>query len=235
MKWFRMYVEIVDDPKIKQISDRSYRVFTYLLALAAESDMDGLIPMSEDDITWRLRLSQEDLSTALYELSNLGIVTGEIPIQFINWQKRQYKSDHINERVKRFRNKCETLHETLHNTNDETLHETVQNRTEQNREEILSGKPNNGIPVKEIITYLNEKTGKSFLPTTKDTVRHIKARINEGHSLDDFFSVIDTMTTKWRGDPKMVDYLRPQTLFGTKFESYLNTKQTNSKADPFKD
>ena len=100
---------------------------------------------------------------------------------------------------------------------------------------ILSGKPNNGIPVKEIITYLNEKTGKSFLPTTKDTVRHIKARINEGYSLADFYAVIDTMTTKWRGDPKMIDYLRPQTLFGTKFESYLNVKQTNNKTDPFKD
>ena len=99
----------------------------------------------------------------------------------------------------------------------------------------MSGKPNNGIPVKEIITYLNEKTGKSFLPNTKDTVRHIKARINEGYSLADFYTVIDTMTTKWRGDPKMVDYLRPQTLFGTKFESYLNIKHTEGKSGPFKD
>lgn len=38
----------------------------------------------------------------------------------------------------------------------------------------------------------------------------------------DFQTVIDKMCGKWKGDAKMEDYLRPSTLFGPKFEGYLN-------------
>ena len=74
----------------------------------------------------------------------------------------------------------------------------------------------------EIVSYLNEKTGKNFSPKTKATTSHIKARLNEGRTIDDFKRVIDSKCAKWLTDPKMVDYLRPDTLFGTKFEAYLN-------------
>jgi len=77
---------------------------------------------------------------------------------------------------------------------------------------------------KRIISYLNKKTGKNFKSNTKSTVNHIKARFNEKFKLEDFKLVIDNQATKWKSDPKMVDYLRPETLFGTKFESYLQTK-----------
>uniref|UniRef100_A0A6M3LRJ7 Putative replication protein n=1 Tax=viral metagenome TaxID=1070528 RepID=A0A6M3LRJ7_9ZZZZ len=75
-----------------------------------------------------------------------------------------------------------------------------------------------------IISYLNKKTGKNFKETTDKTLRLIKARFNENFKLEDFKLVIDNQTAKWKSDPKMVDYLRPETLFGTKFESYLQTK-----------
>lgn len=74
----------------------------------------------------------------------------------------------------------------------------------------------------EIINYLNFKTGKSFKHNTKATQSAISARINEGFSIEDFKSVVDKKTEQWGSDPKMGDYLRPVTLFGTKFESYLN-------------
>lgn len=79
------------------------------------------------------------------------------------------------------------------------------------------------IPYTEIVTYLNSKTGKAFSDGTKETRRYIKARFAEGRTLEDFKKVIDNMTSKWSADPKMQDYLRPQTLFGTKFEAYLNS------------
>ena len=65
MKWFRMYAEIIDDPKMKQLSDRSFRVFSYLLALAAEAEQGGAIPMAKEDIVWRLRIAEKDLGTAV--------------------------------------------------------------------------------------------------------------------------------------------------------------------------
>jgi len=80
----------------------------------------------------------------------------------------------------------------------------------------------NGIPYTEIITYLNQKAKTNYRTAAKGTHRLIKARWNEGFSLEDFKRVIDTKTTKWLTDPNMVDYLRPETLFGNKFESYLN-------------
>lgn len=75
---------------------------------------------------------------------------------------------------------------------------------------------------KEIISYLNEKTGKSFRANADKTVSHIHARLAEGYTVDQFRTVIDNKCADWLHDKKMQEYLRPETLFGSKFESYLN-------------
>lgn len=77
---------------------------------------------------------------------------------------------------------------------------------------------------KEIIAYLNEKTGSSYRTNSKETVKHINARLAEGYTVNDFKTVIDKKTNSWGNDEKMCKFLRPATLFGTKFESYLNEK-----------
>jgi uncharacterized phage protein (TIGR02220 family) len=76
--------------------------------------------------------------------------------------------------------------------------------------------------IENIIEYLNNKTGKNFKTNSKTTLKHINARLSEKYTFEDFKKVIENKTAKWINDPKMVDYLRPETLFGTKFESYLN-------------
>ncbi len=88
--------------------------------------------------------------------------------------------------------------------------------------------------VSDIINYLNEKMGSSFKSSTQTTIQHIRARYNEGYRIDDFKKVIDIKYDKWHDNPNMVDYLRPQTLFGTKFESYLNEKKSPDDYDPEK-
>lgn len=89
-------------------------------------------------------------------------------------------------------------------------------------------RPDGRPPAKEIIDYLNEKTGKSFRANTKTTLNLIKARWEgDGFKLEDFKKVIDNRVAKWGSDPSMAQYLRPQTLFGTKFESYLNDNGGN--------
>ena len=84
--------------------------------------------------------------------------------------------------------------------------------------------------IKEIVAYLNERTGSKYRASTEATKRHINARFNEGFTVDDFKIVIDIKTNEWLGDAKMKKFLRPQTLFGTNFESYLN-QQTPSKKE----
>jgi len=82
-----------------------------------------------------------------------------------------------------------------------------------------------------IIDYLNEKANKNFRPTTKKTQSLINARIKEGFTLDDFKKVIDIKCSQWL-DTEMEKYLRPETLFGTKFEGYLNEKQKQKAPEP---
>ena len=79
---------------------------------------------------------------------------------------------------------------------------------------------NNNI-YKEIIEYLNKVTGKNYKPSSTETRKHINARLREGYTLEDFKKVIDIKYSKWRGTD-METYLRPTTLFGNKFESYIN-------------
>lgn len=76
--------------------------------------------------------------------------------------------------------------------------------------------------VKTVISYLNEKTGKRFSPKSAMAVRHITARLKEGYALEDFKTVIDKKVAAWKGDERMAQYLRPETLFGSKFDGYLN-------------
>jgi uncharacterized phage protein (TIGR02220 family) len=80
------------------------------------------------------------------------------------------------------------------------------------------------IPYAEIIYYLNKKTGKNFDSSLPEYRKHIRARWNSGKRLEDFKTVIDKKVAAWAEDPKMVDFLRPQTLFGTKFDAYLNER-----------
>lgn len=84
---------------------------------------------------------------------------------------------------------------------------------------IIDNKNNN--IYSRVIDHLNEKTSKSFKCTTKKTKSCIDARIREGFKEADFLKVIDIKTEEWKDNPDMSKYLRPETLFGTKFESYL--------------
>lgn len=94
---------------------------------------------------------------------------------------------------------------------------------------ILSGNPTT-YPYKDVIDYLNQQTGKNYKSTTKKNQTVIRARTDEGFSLDDFKRVIDNKVAEWKGT-NMEKYLRPETLFGTKFEGYLNQELQPSGMD----
>lgn len=87
--------------------------------------------------------------------------------------------------------------------------------------------------VKVIIDYLNNKLGSKYRYNTPNTQRRIKARLNDGYSECDFFNVIDKKYDEWHGTD-MEKYLCPDTLFGSKFEKYLNQK-VSKKNDVFND
>lgn len=103
-------------------------------------------------------------------------------------------------------------------------------------EEEGCGEEDGGIPYTEIVAALNGALGTSYRPTSKKTRQLIHARWAEGFRFPDFEAVIATMAAAWGDDPRMSAYLRPETLFGPKFESYLNRpkpRKERAHGDPF--
>jgi len=115
--------------------------------------------------------------------------------------------------------------------------ERKNDKNEKNIEDIVpstSAKEPTEYPYKEVIEYLNQKGGTAYRASSKDTRKHIKARFDEGFTLENFKAVIDKKVEEWAkepepGDRDMRGYIRPSTLFGTKFEGYLNQKGTGKK------
>lgn len=103
---------------------------------------------------------------------------------------------------------------------------TTETTTEITSKDILSPS-STAFPYRDVIDYLNQQTGKHYKSTTKKNQTVIRARSDEGFNLDDFKKVIDNKVAEWKGTD-MEKYLRPETLFGTKFEGYLNQQQSNA-------
>lgn len=84
--------------------------------------------------------------------------------------------------------------------------------------------------VKAIVDYLNEKAGTRYKAGTPATDKHIKARLNEGFTVDDCKAVIDVKTSQWLDNTNMKTYLRPRTLFNEKFQDYLQEARNTKPA-----
>jgi len=109
------------------------------------------------------------------------------------------------------------------------------NSNSNNKKILSSSDEQDDVPYKEIVDYLNLKTSKSYKRSTSKTKSLIKARWNEGFRLDDFKKVIDNKCFEWIDNSDMAKYLRPETLFGTKFEGYLNENNVAPQTQEEKD
>ena len=103
---------------------------------------------------------------------------------------------------------------------------TIQNNTVQDSTEDIYTPA-----ISEIVDYLNAEAHTSYRSSTLRTRRNIKARLKEGFTVQDFKDVIDGRIAAWANDPKMSEYIRPETLFGSKFEGYLNASKPTPKSE----
>ena len=111
------------------------------------------------------------------------------------------------ERVRRHRSKALQC-------NENTVHSNTERELELEKE------------LEYIIDYLNTKTSSEYSSKNEETVELHRELTNQGYSKDNFIKVIDNKLEEWTGT-KFQQYLRPATLFGKKFESYLNQKISN--------
>lgn len=173
------------------------------------------------------KLSKQGLDNARNELKVKGL------IEYKPGDKKKPGSYRMISLVKKLVNDVDLFNDQFDDqSNDQFDDQSCDQSDDQNSDHInktnktkRNETKQENIPYAEIVAYLNERTGSSFRPTTKATQTLIRARWREGFRIDDFKRVIDNKTEEWGNDPKMSQYLRPETLFGTKFESYLNAKR----------
>lgn len=124
------------------------------------------------------------------------------------------------------------IHDLIFQTGQIPTGETTNNKelnieiTEQERTKEI-GQADFSDEIEEVVSYLNAVCGTSFRPKTRETRKKIAARLKDGFTVDDMKLVIDNRNALWSRDAKMREYLRPETLFGTKFEGYLNAAKTS--------
>lgn len=131
-------------------------------------------------------------------------------ISIVNYEIYQSQS----ESGEQYPNTSQTVGEhQAHNFKKEKKGKKEKNNT------LVVSKNDDGL-ISDVIDYLNQVTGKKFKSTGVTTKDKINARAKENYSLQDFKKVIDIKFSEWRGTPQDT-YLRPETLFGNKFEGYL--------------
>ena len=114
-----------------------------------------------------------------------------------------------------------------------TVSNTVNKRNIKESSDDTDLSASETIPYVEIIDYLNSKCSKRYKHTNRIAREKIHARWNEGFRLEDFKLVIDIKSHEWVNDTEMNKYLRPDTLFGSKFEIYLNSVAPKQKTNDF--
>lgn len=133
---------------------------------------------------------------------------------------------------------CEDQEKTTEKPQEDQEKTIEKPQEDTNKNDNNEKNDKNNIMVAEIISYLNEKTGKNFKSGVAKNRDLIKARLKEGYSLEDFKKVIDIKVAEWLNDEAMSKFLRPETLFSNKFEGYLNQKPKQEvkkriKKDPY--
>ena len=212
------------------------------LSWKARGLLSYMLSMPDDWVFYETELvkhSKKDgltaLRTAIKELKQYGYVTKE-PIRdelgkIVKWVT--YVDDDPIQNTENLECGKPTMWEN-HNVENQTLL-TTDSLITTNLLEITNNTKDNvpakadTIPYKYIVDYLNLKSGKNFKSTSKETKTLIKSRFNDGFTEHDFIKVIDNKVKGWLNDEQMDKYIRPKTLFGTKFESYLNENVINKK------
>ena len=110
-------------------------------------------------------------------------------------------------------------------TSSQKVEETASQGVKERGEEESKEKESKGEYTeqrKAVIDHLNEVTGASYKPNSNATRRHLDARLREGFTVEQLCGVVDTKAAQWLNDGKMRAFLRPETLFGSKCEGYIN-------------
>lgn len=253
VKWIKITTDMFDNRKIKHLrklpdGNNIVLIWVMLLTMAGRCNSNGMvfltqnIPYTPKMLADELDFEENTVKLALQSLEQLEMIVMDNGFFSIpGWEEHQNaealekirEQNRIRKQKQREKQKIECVTEM---SRDVSVTNLGSHATDIDKEEDKDKDNNIYVPYKEIITYLNEKTGKKLRWDVKSNQKEIKARFNEGYTLNDFKTVIDKKYHEWgrkptkeelqRGVNDMRIYLRPKTLFGSNFDVYLNQEQT---------
>ena len=197
------------------LSDRAKLLYGEISAL---SNKEGYCWATNAHFAELFKVSKKSISRNIQELVDRGYIISKILYEDkVVTERRLYINSYYGEILT-------PMDKTVHTPMDKTVHTPMDKTVQCNNTSIN----NTSINIySRVIDYLNKKADTRYRSTTKKNKDLIKARINEGFTEDDFIKVIDNKFKEWV-NTDMQKYLRPETLFGTKFEGYLNQKEVVS-------
>jgi hypothetical protein len=138
-RWFRVYEDVLDDPKVQRLSGDLFKVLLNLWCLTSRND--GVLPPL-DEIVFATRMDYASCDKALKELQKRGLVENHSgTLKPHNWNVRQFKNDVSTNRVKRFRQRKRNGGETFHETPPERETETDTDTESEGRERVARATP----------------------------------------------------------------------------------------------
>ena len=216
-----------------RLSDKAKLLFGEISSL---SDKNGYCYASNKYFSELYNVTQKTISSLVSQLVDLGYVkseiiykegTHEIASRNLSIITGGYGKNFLGGMEKNFHRGMEkNFHRGMEKNvidNNTSINNTSINNTSINNTSI------NKEIYKEIVDYLNQKAKTNYRHTSKQTQEKILARLKEKYTLDDFKSVIDKKAKDWLGT-EYEKYLCPETLFGNKFEKYLNQKSKDINA-----
>lgn len=126
MKWFRLYTEVLHDPKVQRLHPATFRHWINVLCVANMNQERGVLPPVED-VAFALRMKPVEAQKVLDTLKNVGLVEQDEDGRLFphNWTERQRSSDAVSTRVQRHREKKELKIKGI--TENVTLHPRFSN------------------------------------------------------------------------------------------------------------
>lgn len=243
--WLKLMKDFFTKPKIKKlrrIAGGDTYTIIYLKMQLLSIDNEAIIRFEniedtlEEEIALTIDEDVENVTVTLNYLLSQGLIEKISDNEYLLTEtvKLIGSETSVAKRVRKHREKQKALQCNVDVTNCNTEIDIEKDKEldlelDKNKNNVVND--NFICDEKVIIDYLNDKTGKHFKHTTDKTKNLIKARMKEGFTVDEFKRVIDIKVKQWCKDQKMKIYLRPETLFGTKFEAYLNEEPPKEHYD----
>ena len=239
VKWIKLTTDMFDNRKIKHLrrlpdGNNIVLIWVMLLTMAGRCNSGGMIFLTENIpytpkmLADELDFEENTVQLALGALQQLNmIVTDNGFFSIAGWEEYQNIEgmDKIRQQNRIRQKKWYDNQKQLQEPNAKPNVSITQPNATDKEEDKEKDKDKDKELYSSIIAYLNEKAGTNYRASSKATQTCIHARLAEGFTETDFKTVIDKKCAEWIGG-ELEQYLRPSTLFGTKFESYLNAKVT---------